>query len=104
MKYRIGDTVMVRKGSDKGKTGKITAIHNKTDMVTIDGVNIVTKHNKPTAAKREGGISKEARPLSIAKIGLVHPTKKNATSRIGYEVKKTGKTRVYRQASNKEIK
>ncbi len=104
MKLRIGDTVMVRRGSDKGKTGKVTAVNPKLNKVTVDGINIVTKHNKPTAAKREGGVSKEPRPISVANVGLVHPTKKGATSRVGYLVKKTGKVRVLKQASNKEIK
>lgn len=104
MKFRIGDEIMVRKGSDKGKTGKVTAIHNKLNKVTVEGINIVTKHHKPTAARREGGVSKEARPISVANIGLVHPTKKGATSRIGFGSNKTGKIRVYRQADNKEIK
>ena len=105
VKLKKGDTVRVLVGRDKGKTGKISAIHPRQGSVMIDGINLVVKHHKPTRTEPQGGVRKEPRPLNISKVGLVHPSKKNATSRIGIAKSKSGKKiRTYRQAGNKEIK
>ncbi len=103
-RLHVGDTIIVRSGSDKGKTGKVTAVHPSLNKITVDGINMVTRHYKPSAARPQGGVAKETRPIAISKVGLVHPTNKDKASRVGYVVKKTGKVRVYRQADNKEIK
>ena|SRR5688572_32133382 len=105
LRIKKGDTVMVRAGREKGKTGKVMTVFPATGMVVVEGVNIVTKHIKRTQTNPRGGIDKVARPLPLSKVAIVHPTEKGRTSRIGYEVSKDGKkTRVYRQAANKEIK
>jgi large subunit ribosomal protein L24 len=104
MKIKKGDTVVVRIGREKGKTGKVLVIHPTTNQVTIEGINIVTKHIKRTEINPRGGIDKVARPVAVSKVAIVHPTKEGRGSRIGYKVTKDGKTRVYRQAANKEIK
>lgn len=104
IKLKVGDTVMVRSGRDKGKTGKVTAVHPRLNKVTVDGINIVKRHVKPSQQKPKGAIVQKTLPIWVSKVGIVHPTKKNRASRIGYEVKKTGKVRVLRQAGNKEIK
>lgn len=105
LRIKKGDTVMVRTGREKGKTGKVVSIDPATSMVTIEGVNIVTKHIKRTQQNPRGGIDKVARPLPVSKVSIVHPDKEGRTSRIGYTISKDGaKTRVYRQAKNKEIK
>lgn len=104
MKLRVGDTVMVRVGREKGKTGKITETHPQLNKVTVDGMNTVKRHRKPTQAQPQGGIEEITKPIDVSKVGLVHPNDKGKTSRIGYSFKKDGsKTRVYRQAQNKEI-
>lgn len=105
LKIKKGDTVMVRIGREKGKTGKVLIVHPATSMVTVEGINIVTKHIKRTQANPRGGIEKVARPLAISKVAIIHPGQTGRTSRIGYQITKDGsKTRVYRQADNKEIK
>jgi large subunit ribosomal protein L24 len=105
MRIKKGDTVMLRIGQEKGKTGKVLAVHPATNQVTVEGINIVTKHVKPTQVNPRGSIDKVARPVTIDKVAIVHPETKGRTSRIGYEIKKDGsKVRVYRQAANKEIK
>lgn len=105
LKIKKGDTVMIRIGREKGKTGKVLVVHPASGMVTVEGINIVTKHIKRTQTNPRGGIEKVARPLQISKVAIIHPGKEGRTSRIGYEVKKDGsKARVYRQADNKEIK
>lgn len=104
MKFRVGDTVMVRVGREKGKTGKITEVHPQLNKVTVDGINTVKRHRKPTQTNPQGGIEEITRPIHASKVGLVHPNDKSKTSRIGYSFKKDGsKVRVYRQAQNKEV-
>jgi large subunit ribosomal protein L24 len=105
IKLRVGDTVMVRTGAQKGKTGKVTAVHPKLNKVTVEGVNVVKRHTKRSRQHPKGAILEKTVPIWVSKVGIVHPTTKNKTSRIGQTVKKDGtKVRVYRQAGNKEIK
>ncbi len=105
IKLRVGDEVMVRSGALRGKTGKVTAIHPRANKVTVEGINIFKKHQKPNQQYPKGAILEKTRPIGVSKVGIVRPGAKNLASRIGYMVKKDGtKTRVYRQASNKEIK
>ncbi|HSX28711.1 MAG TPA: 50S ribosomal protein L24 [Candidatus Saccharimonadales bacterium] len=105
LRIKKGDTVMVRAGREKGKTGKVLSVSPTAGTVMVEGVNIVTKHIKRTQANPRGGIEKVARPLPISKVSIVHPDKEGRTSRVGYQLAKDGtKTRVYRQAANKEIK
>lgn len=104
MKIKKGDTVMMRVGREKGKTGKVLAVLPETNQVMIEGINIVTKHVKPTQSNPRGSLDKVARPVNASKVGIVHPSTQGRTSRIGYTQTKDGKTRVYRQAANKEIK
>ena len=105
IKLKVGDTVLVRKGKDKGKTGKITAIHPSDNKVTVEGINIVKKNQKPSQRNPQGGQIELTKPIWVANVGIVNPTDKKKTSRIGYEVSKDGtKKRVYVQANRKEIK
>ena len=105
IKLNVGDTVLVRKGKDKGKSGKITAVHPELNKVTVEGINIVKKHQKPTQGSPRGGIVELTKPVWVANVGIVNPTDKKKTSRIGYEVSKDGvKKRIYIQANCKEIK
>lgn len=97
------DTVIVLAGKYKGKTGKIVATHPKENKVTVEGINIVKKHQKPNKANPQGGILDITKPIWVSKVAIVDPTTKKA-SRIGYSVAKDGtKTRVYKK-SGKEIK
>lgn len=105
MKLRTGDTVMVRSGKDKGKTGPIIKAYPQLNKVVVDGINIVKKHVKPSQKHPRGGIIEEPQPLPASKVGIVHPDDPKKTSRIGYKFKSDGsKVRVYRQANNKEVK
>lgn len=103
IRLKKGDTVMVRQGKYKGKTGKIVAVYPRDNMVTVEGVNIVKRHRKPTQANPQGGIEELTKPMPVSKVGIVDPSTKKPT-RIGYKVEADGtKTRVYK-ASGKEIK
>lgn len=103
LKIKKGDTVVVLTGREKGKTGKVLAVHPASSQVTVEGVNIVTKHVKRTQTTTKGSIEKIAKPIAVSKIAIAHPDKEGRTSRIGYKVTNGAKTRVYK-ANNKEIK
>ena len=103
IRLKKGDTVVVRAGKYKGKSGKIAAVHPAENKVTVEGVNIVKKHQKPNRAHPQGGIIEITKPIAVSKVGIQDPTSKKP-SRIGYNVDKDGKkTRIYK-SSGKEIK
>lgn len=104
-KFKKGDTVVVTTGADRGKSGEITRLLPNEMRVVVSGVNVRTKHVKPRGTDQPGGLEKAERPIDISNIALVHPNDKKKTSRVGFDYKKDGtKVRVYRQASNKEVK
>ena len=103
IKLKKGDIVMARSGKYKGHTGKVLAVHPKLNKVTVEGVNIVKRHLKPTRANPQGGIVEVNKPIRVSKLGIFDSAKKKA-SRIGLKVDKTGgKTRIMK-SSGKEIK
>lgn len=103
IRLKKGDDVIVLSGKYKGKTGKVTATHPADNKVTVEGINIVKKHMKPTQANPQGGIIEITKPIWVSKVAIVDPSTKKA-SRIGYKVNKDGdKVRVFKQ-SGKEIK
>lgn len=105
MKIKKGDTVIVRTGSAKGQSGEVTKVLPDMGHVVVKGVNIRTKHVKPSSKRQTGGLEKTERPIDISNVTLVHPTKKQKGSRVGFAFNKNGdKVRVFRQAGNREVK
>ncbi len=103
IRLQKGDTVVVRTGKYKGKTGKVTALHVADNKVTVEGVNIVKKHIKPNKQHPQGNIVEITKPIWVSKVALVDPASKKPT-RIGYKVDAKGnKTRVAKK-TGKEIK
>lgn len=103
IRLQKGDTVVVRSGKYKGKTGKVVATHPAENKVTVEGINIVKKAVKPNRAYPQGGIVEITKPIAVSKVGIVDPTTKKA-ARIAYKLDKDGnKSRVF-AGSGKEIK
>jgi large subunit ribosomal protein L24 len=103
IRLKKGDTVVIRAGKYKGKTGKITAVHPSDNKVTVDGINVVKKHIKPNQQYPQGTITEVTQPIWVSKVSIVEPTSKKP-SRIGYNIDKDGnKTRIFKK-SGKEIK
>jgi len=103
IKLKKGDTVVVLSGKDKGKTGKVLATHPDENKVTVEGINMAKKHQKPNKANPQGGILDITRPMWVSKVAIVEPSSKKP-SRIGVNVAKDGtRTRVFKK-SGKEIK
>lgn len=103
IRLQKGDTVMVRSGKYKGRSGKVLATHPALNKVTVEGINIVQKHLKPTRTHPQGGVIEITKPIWVSKVGILEPTKKRP-SRIGYKLSKDGvKTRLFK-LGGKEIK
>lgn len=83
MKLKTGDTVKVISGKDKGKEGKILSVDRKNGKVLVEGINMVTKHSKPSAANQQGGIVHQEAALSASKVMYVH---KGKATRLGIKV------------------
>ena len=79
MHVKTKDTVIVISGKDKGKKGKITAAFPKLNRVTVEGVNVVTKHQKARNAMQPGGIIHKDMPIDASNVMLVCPKCGKAT-------------------------
>ena len=68
---KSGDTVKVIAGDEKGKSGVIKSVNRVTQRVTVEGLNLVTKHNKPSAKSPQGGITKIESPMHVSNVKKV---------------------------------
>ena len=91
MKIKTGDTVKVIAGKDKDNEGKVLSVDKKTGRVVVEGVNMVTKHAKPSASNQQGGIINKEAPIDASNVMYVQNGK---ATRIGYKVEDGKKVRV----------
>lgn len=103
IRLKKGDTVVVRSGKYKGKAGKVLATHPTLNAVTVEGINIVKKHQKPNRQHPQGGIIELTKPIGVSKVGIQDPVIKKP-SRIGFTVDKDGKKVRIAKQSGKELK
>lgn len=97
-----GDTVIVNRGEDKGKTGKVLQVLVKEQRAIVEGINVVSKHTKPNAKNPQGGILEKEAPIHISNLNLIDPKSGKAT-RIGIKVVDGKKVRIAKK-SGEEIK
>ena len=83
MKIKKGDTVKVIAGKDKDKEGKVISVDRKNGRVLVEGVNMLTKHTKPSASNQEGGIIHQEGPIDASNVMYVH---KGKATRVGYKM------------------
>ena len=83
MKIKKGDNVQVIAGKDKGKEGKVIAVDTKNHRVLVEGVSMVTKHTKPSAANQQGGIVNKEAYIAISNVMLLH---KGKITRVGFKM------------------
>ncbi len=97
-KIKKDDMVKVIAGKDKGKEGKVLSCDQKTGRIIVEGVNVATKHAKPSQANPNGGIVKKENPIDVSNVMLVVD---GQATRVGFRfedgkkvrfAKKTGKT------------
>ncbi len=93
MNIKKDDKVVVLSGKDKGKEGKILTADPKAAKVTVEGVNVATKHQKARKQGEEGGIIKVETPIYASKVQLVCPKCGKAT-RVGHKLVDGKKVRV----------
>jgi large subunit ribosomal protein L24 len=72
-KIRKGDEVIVIAGKNKGTRGKVLRVLPATDKVVVQGVNVVTKHVKPTRQNQRGGIERREAPIHISNVAIADP-------------------------------
>ena len=83
LKIKKGDTVKVIAGKGKDKEGKVIAVNQKDGKVVVEGVNMLTKHTKPSAANQNGGIIHQEGPINISNVMYVH---KGKPTRVGIKM------------------
>ncbi|MCB9425553.1 MAG: 50S ribosomal protein L24 [Flavobacteriales bacterium] len=97
LKIKSGDKVKVIAGDHKGSEGVILSVLREKNKAIVEGVNMVSKHTKPSAKNPQGGIIKKEAPIHISNLSLV--TKGGEATRVGYRVEGDKKVR-YSKKSN----
>ena len=92
-KIKKGDTVVVRSGKDKGRSGAVLQVLPKEDKVVVAGVNIAVRHRKASQTNPQGGIDRSEAPMHISKVSVADPKDGKAT-RVRFETRDGKKVRV----------
>jgi large subunit ribosomal protein L24 len=100
---KSGDTVKVISGASKGQTGKVLSVITGKDRALVEGVNMIHRHNKPSAQNPQGGIVEKEAPIHISNLMLVDPATGEAT-RTGRRKDENGKTVRYSKKTKEVIK
>jgi large subunit ribosomal protein L24 len=96
MKFKVGDTVLVTGGKDKGKQGKIVKVVSEQHKVVVEGVNLYVKHMKKMGNQSGQRVRRE-RPLPTANVAIWNEETKKV-DRVGFQVAKDGKkVRVFKK-------
>lgn len=98
LKVKSGDLVKVIAGNHKGEEGKIVRIFADKNTAIVEGVNMVSKHTKPSAQSPQGGIVKKEAPIHISNISLVDPKTKE-TTKVGYRTEGDKKVRFSKKSN-----
>ncbi len=96
---RKGDSVVVIAGAGKDRTApkRVLAVHTDTDRITVEGVNTVTKHKKPSAQNPQGGIIQEEAPIHISNV-MLWDAKNKTAGRIKRERTESGFSRIFKKS------
>ena len=89
-KIKKGDTVKVIAGKDNGKEGKVLSVDPKNNKVVVEGVNVIKKHTKPSAANQNGGIISKEAAIDASNVMYVH---KGKATRVGFKIENDKKVR-----------
>jgi len=91
-RIKKGDQVVVRSGKDKGRTGTVVQVLPKEEKVIVGGVNIATRHRKPSQANPQGGLDRFEAPMHISKVAVAD--KDGRATRVRFETRDGKKVRV----------
>ena len=98
LKIKTGDTVVVTTGEHKGSEGKVMRVDAVKNRAIVEGVNLVKKHEKPSAASPQGGITEKEAPIHISNLALIDPKSGEAT-RVGYRMEDGKKVRFSKKSN-----
>ena len=98
LKIKSGDTVIITAGDHKGSEGKVMKVILEKNKAIVEGVNMVSKHEKPSATNPQGGIVKKEAALHISNLSLVDPKTGTAT-RVGYRMEEGKKVRFTKKSN-----
>ncbi|MCT8338638.1 50S ribosomal protein L24 [Flavobacteriaceae bacterium TK19130] len=101
LKIKSGDNVVVMAGEHKGFEGKVLRVLTDKNKAIVEGVNTVKKHEKPSAANPQGGITEKEAPIHISNLALIDP-KSGEPTRVGYRMEDGKKVR-FAKKSNQVI-
>ena len=87
IKIKKGDLVKVIAGASNGKEGKVISVDPKNGKVLVEGVNVISKHSKPSVGNPNGGIVQKEAPIDISNVMYVHAGK---PTKIGFEIDENG--------------
>ena len=102
LKIKKGDMVVVTSGDNKGKQGRVIEVNRDKDTVIVEGINMITRHRKPSAQNPQGGIEKREAGIHVSNV-MVLDAKGNAT-RVGRRRNENGKLERYSKKSGEAIK
>ena len=97
LKIKTGDSVVVTAGEHKGQKGKILNVDREKNRAIVEGINLISKHTKPSAQNPQGGIIKKEAPIHISNLSLLDP-KTGEPTKVGYEVRDGKKVRVSKKS------
>ena len=98
LKIKSGDVVKVIAGDHKGSEGKVLRVDREKNKAIVEGVNLVSKHTKPSAKNPQGGIVKKEAPIHISNLSLIDPKSKKAT-KVGIKVEGDKKVRFSKKSN-----
>ncbi|HEX8563192.1 MAG TPA: 50S ribosomal protein L24 [Flavobacterium sp.] len=98
LKIKSGDTVRVIAGDHKGQEGKVTRVDREKNKAVVEGINMVSKHTKPSAKSPQGGIVKKEAPIAISNLALIDPKSKEAT-KVGFRTEGDKKVRFSKKSN-----
>jgi large subunit ribosomal protein L24 len=98
LKIKSGDTVTVIAGDHKGSEGKVVSVDREKNKAIVEGVNMVSKHTKPSAKNPQGGIVKKEAPIHISNLSLLDPKSKKAT-KVGIKTEGDKKVRFSKKSN-----
>ena len=97
LKIRTGDIVRVIAGDHKGDEGKVLRVDIEKNKAIVEGTNMVSKHQKPSAKNPQGGIVKKEAPIHISNLSLID-AKSGDKTRVGFELRDGKKVRVSKKS------
>ena len=98
LKIKSGDTVRVIAGDHKGAEGKVLKVDREKNKAIVEGVNMVSKHTKPSAKSPQGGIVKKEAPIHVSNLSLIDPKSKEAT-KVGFKQEGDKKVRFSKKSN-----